>query len=142
MPSGPEVARLEVEEVHERVVAEHPPEGPRVPLHVPDRLRRQAQGEPGPLQERGPRPGRDEHLAVREAAGRTTHGGRERIEFPVAGRTGGPWADERRRFGGPPLDLAPGDRRQDRERDDPEQPSDCAAELRVVQEHSEQHRER
>src|SRR5207245_9484878 len=90
--------------------------GPRVPWHVADRRWREAQRGPGRLEERGSRAGRDEHLAVREATGRTAHRRGERIEFPFAGRTGGPRADERRRFGGPALNLAPGDRRQDRER--------------------------
>src|SRR3989449_5745735 len=99
-----DVAGPEVEEVYERVVAEHPAEGPRVPLRVADRLRREAQREPRPLEERGSRAGRDEHLAVREATGRPAHPRRELIELPFAGRTGGPRADERRRVGGPAPD--------------------------------------
>src|SRR5207245_4643144 len=93
-----EVAGPEVEEVHERVVAEHPAEGPRVPLRVADRLRREAQREPGPLEERGSRAGRDEHLAVREATGRTAHRRADRMQIPSQRRTGGPPADDRPRL--------------------------------------------
>src|SRR5213594_1055653 len=111
-------------------------------LHIPDRLRREAEGQPCPLEERGPRPRGDEDLAVGQAARGAPDRGRERIQLAIAGRPRGPRADEGRRFGRPTLNLAPRDRREDRERDDAEEPPDRPAELRVVEEHPEQHRER
>src|SRR5207244_13508346 len=62
------VVLLQKEEVHERIVAENPPERARVATHVPEGRRREAEGEPGPLEERGLRAGCDDHLAVRAAA--------------------------------------------------------------------------
>src|SRR5207247_581827 len=102
-----EVARLEIQEVHEGVVAEQPPERARVPLRVADRLGREAEGEPGPLEERRPRAGCDEDLAVGQAAGRPSHGGREQIELAIGARLGGPRADEPPRRPRPPTDPPP-----------------------------------
>src|SRR2546428_499653 len=78
---------------------------------------------------------------VEEIAADLPDGG-GRIQLAVAGRPRRPRADEGHRFGRPTLDLAPRDRGEDRERDDPEEPPDRPAELRIVEEHPQQHRER